>query len=383
MINIIFNLLNHKKSDNNERQNYGIACGILGIFLNIILFSMKFIIGSISNSIAITADAFNNLSDAGSSLITLVGFALSGLKPDLEHPFGHGRFEYVSGLIVSLLIILMGFELFINSIKKIITPTAITYSNILIYVLIISITVKLYMAYYNNKVGKKIESATIKAAVIDSLSDSIATSLVLIATIINHLSTINIDGYAGLIVAAFILKSGYQSAQETISPLLGQPPKKEFVDKINKIIASHPQIIGIHDLIVHDYGPYRTMVSLHAEVPSSGDILTMHDIINDAEEELKQILNCDAIIHMDPVVINDKQTNKTKTDIIEKLKAIDERISIHDFRIIKGNKRPKIFFDVVIPYDFEDDDDVILQKINDLISDINPNFSTYIGIDRS
>ena len=382
MIKLIFLLLNKRETQNN-RQNYGIACGIVGIILNIVLFTLKLVIGVMIGSIAITADAFNNLSDVGSSVISLLGFILAGKKPDPSHPFGHGRFEYVAGLIVSLIIILMGFELFLGSFNKILNPEPIIFSSNLIIILIMAIITKFYMAYYNFNVGKKIESLTIIAAGKDSLSDVLATTVVMISALLFHYLELNIDGYAGLLVAIFILKTGYQSAKDTINPLLGQAPNPKLIEQIKEIINEYPEITGIHDLIVHDYGHNSLMVTLHAEVSANSDILTMHDIINEAEERIKESLQCQATIHMDPIVNDDEYTNQLKKKILEKLTIIDTRISIHDFRLIKSKKHPKLFFDVTVPYDITTDNDKLEATIIDIVKKINVKLQIYIEIDRN
>jgi len=381
MVKLIFLLLN-KLKNHNDRQNYGIACGIAGIVLNVLLFIAKIIIGFISGSIAITADAFNNLSDVGSSTISLLGFVLAGKKPDPHHPFGHGRFEYVAGLIVSLMIILMGLELLIGSFKKIINPEPISFSVTLIIVLVVAIFVKLYMAYYNFTIGKKIDSLTIIAAGKDSLSDVLATTIVMISTLIFYYLKLNIDGYAGLLVALFILKTGYQSAEETINPLLGQAPNPKLIQQIKEIIKEYPEISGIHDLIVHDYGHDSLMVTLHAEVSANSDILTMHDVINEAEEKIKETLQCHATIHMDPIVNDDEYTNQLKQKILNKLEKMDERISIHDFRLIKSKHHPKLFFDVTVPYDIQTNDEELKIEITEMINSLNSNLQINIEIDR-
>ena len=304
---------NYENINNPEtRHLYGMLCGIVGIILNILLFAFKFLAGTLSHSIAITADAFNNLSDAGSSFITLAGFKLASEKPDSDHPYGHGRIEYLSGLGVSFLILLMATELFKSSIKKIVSPEETVCSVIVITILLASILVKLYMAHYNKCTGQKIDSTALLATATDSKSDAISTSLVLLSTLIAHFTGLHIDGYAGLLVAIFIFYSGIQAAKDTINPLLGQAPDKEFVAKIEELVTSHDLILGIHDIMVHDYGPGRVVVSLHAEVPADGDILEMHDLIDHIENDLSSECNCEAVIHMDPISINDPETNELK-----------------------------------------------------------------------
>ena len=294
------------------RRAYGVLCGIVGICLNVLLFAGKFLAGTLSGSIAITADAFNNLSDAGSSFVTLVGFQLAGQKPDSEHPFGHGRMEYVSGLAVSVLILLMGLELGKTSIEKILHPEPVDSSPLIFAILCASILVKLYMFLYNRRLGKKLASPAMEATAMDSLSDSVATAAVLIATLVGRFTGLEIDGWCGVLVAAFILWSGINAVRDTLDPLLGTPPTHEFVQRIRDLVMAHSTILGIHDLIVHDYGPGRVMISLHAEVPANEDVLALHDEIDNVEKELREKLGCDAVIHMDPVVTDDGVTEETR-----------------------------------------------------------------------
>ena len=334
------------------RGAYGVLCGVLGIVLNMLLFIGKFTAGLLSASVAITADAFNNLSDAGSSVITLIGFRLAGKKQDRDHPFGHGRMEYLSGLFVSVAIILMGFELIKSSFEKILHPEAIEFNLLSVVILVVSIAVKLYMSYYNRSVGKKIGSAAMSATATDSLSDSIATTVVLIATLVGHFFNILIDGWCGIIVAVFILIAGIRAAKETIDPLLGLPPEPEFVDEIEKIVMAHDGVLGIHDLIVHDYGPGRRMISLHAEVPSNCNIIETHDTIDNIEAEISAKLNCAAVIHMDPIDNDNEKYVAMREYIAEKMKEIDGEITVHDFRVVPGPTHTNLVFDVVVPFGF-------------------------------
>lgn len=362
----------------NVRRAYGMLCSIVGILLNIFLFAIKYFAGIISGSIAITADAFNNLSDAGSSVITLIGFKFAGMKPDLEHPFGHGRVEYISGFAVSVMIILMGAELLKSSIDKIFHPESIDTTVVSFIILIVSILVKLYMSLYNSKIGDKIESAGMKATATDSKSDCIATSVVLISMLIAKFTGVNIDAYAGLLVAGFILYAGYDAAKETLSPLLGQIPEKSLVDSIEKIVMSYDEIVGIHDLVVHDYGPGRLMISLHAEVPGNGDIFVLHDAIDRAEIELNEKLNCEAVIHLDPIDTDNEEVMEMKSKITELIKKeIDEIITIHDFRMVKGNTHTNVIFDAVIPPKYKMTDKEVETKIKDLIKN---NFENYFAV---
>ncbi|MDD5906680.1 MAG: cation diffusion facilitator family transporter [Clostridiales bacterium] len=365
------------------RRAYGQLCGLTGIGLNVLLFIGKFLAGTISGSIAITADAFNNLSDAGSSVITLLGFRLAGRKPDPEHPFGHGRIEYISGLIVSGLILLMGAELAKTSFDKILHPAAVDFSVIAMVILAVSILVKLYMSLYNRQIGKKINSAAMAATAADSISDAISTSAVLAAMLVAKFSGLMIDGYVGMIVAVLILISGVKAAKETIAPLLGQAPETEFVQQIERIVMSHPPICGIHDLVVHDYGPGRVMISLHAEVPAGGDMLELHDVIDNAEIALRRELNCEAVIHMDPIVTDDGITSELRAKVSELVKTIDERITIHDFRIVPGNTHTNLIFDAVVPFDIGISAQEVSERISRLVSEMDSNYFAVVLVEHS
>lgn len=370
--------------DKEVRNAYGVLCGIVGIFFNIMLFLIKFFAGVISHSIAITADAFNNLSDAGSSVVTLLGFKLSSAEPDPEHPFGHGRIEYISGLIVACLIVLMGFELMKDSVNKIIHPQDTAFSTLVFAILTLSIAVKLYMAYYNRSLAGKIDSAAMKATGTDSLSDALATTIVLISMIVGHYTSLHIDGICGVIVAAIILYAGYSAGKETVTPLLGQPPEPEFVNEVERIVMSQEGIVGIHDLIVHDYGPGRVMISLHAEVPANVDIMVSHDVIDVTEHTLKTTLKCDAIIHMDPVVTDDPRVDELKARIRELVKEWNKDASMHDFRVVFGTTHTNILFDVVAPYSVKISEDNIKSQLQEMIWEkIGQQYMAVIDIDRS
>lgn len=365
------------------RQAYGQLCGAVGIGLNLLLFVGKLFAGTISGSIAITADAFNNLSDAGSSLVTLLGFRLAGRKPDPEHPFGHGRMEYISGLAVAGLILLMGVELGKSSLKKILSPEEIVSSPLVLAILAVSVAVKLYMFYYNRSIGRKIKSAAMSATATDSLSDAVSTTAVLIATLVGQFTGLNIDGWVGLLVALFILFSAYKAAKETLSPLLGQTPDPEFVDRIEQIVLSYPEVLNIHDLIVHDYGPGRMMISLHAEVSADGDLLQLHDVIDNAEHRLKKELGCMAVIHMDPIITNDAHTDALRMAVAEKVKSIDPRLTIHDFRTVPGSTHTNLIFDVVVPYDVKLTADEVRRRIEALVKELDENYFAVVQIDNS
>ncbi len=370
-------------SDPTVRQKYGILCGIMGIVLNLLLFAGKVFAGILTGSIAITADAFNNLSDAGSSLITLVGFRLAGQKPDPQHPFGHGRFEYISGLIVSMLILLMGFELGKSSIEKILHPEEVEFSWVTVIILVAAIAVKIYMGLYNRSVGKKINSAAMMATMTDSLGDAVATTAVLAATLVAHFSGWNIDGYCGVLVAGMILIAGFRSAQETISPLLGQPPEPEFVEEIEKTVLAHKNVAGIHDLIVNDYGPGRKIISLHAEIPSHADLWESHDMIDNIEHELMKKMGCIAVIHMDPIITDDETAVALRKAIAEEVKEVDEGMTIHDLRMVPGPTHTNVIFDAVLPYKSKLTEEEAKEKIVALVAKNHENTRAVVQIDRS
>ena len=338
--------------DQQVRQAYGTLCSIVGICFNIFLFAGKFFAGTITGSVAITADAFNNLSDAGSSIITLIGFRVAGQEPDTEHPFGHGRIEYIAGLIVSILIILMGFELAKSSIAKIIHPEAVDTSMAAFIILAVSIAVKAYMYYYNHSTGQKIDSSAMKATAMDSFSDSLATTVVLISMLITKFTGLNVDAFGGIAVSLFIIYTGINAAKDTLSPLLGQPPTREFVGQVLSIVLSHKEIVGTHDLVVHDYGPGRVMISLHAEVPGNGNIFELHDVIDQAENELHEKLGCEAVIHMDPIAVDDAAVKEMKERVMALVREIDTKITIHDFRMVQGPTHTNLVFDMVVPPKF-------------------------------
>ncbi len=369
-------------NDENVRRKYGILTGAVGIILNLFLFATKFSIGIITSAISVTADAFNNLSDAGSSIITLLGFKLSGQKPDNEHPFGHGRIEYISGLFVSVIILIVAFELVKTSIGKIIHPEEVAVSALTFVFLSISIIVKLYMFAYNMIYGKKISSTTMKATAVDSISDTIATSVVLICYILYVVFKIKIDAYAGIAVGLFIAYAGYKTLRETISPLLGQTPDPEFVKEIEEIVRSNESVIGIHDMIVHDYGPTRIFVSLHAEVPCDKDILYLHECIDDIENEIKEKLNCEVSIHMDPVDTNDENLFEAKVMVTEIIKEIDERLTLHDFRMVHGESHSNLIFDVVIPHKFKMSEKELTEEIQKKVHDKHKGYFCVINVDN-
>lgn len=371
-----------KVADAGVRRAYGMLCSLTGIGLNILLFLGKYLAGRLSGSIAMTADAFNNLSDAGSSVITLLGFRMAAKKPDPGHPFGHGRIEYLSGVAVSLIIIVVGVQLGLESIDKIISPEPVDAGLVPMLVLVASICVKGYMFAYNRGIGRKINSPGMSATAMDSLSDSIATSVVLISMLLARFADVNIDGWGGAAVAIFIIFSGFKAAKETLSPLLGNPPDPQLVRDITDIVMSHPEVLNVHDLIVHDYGPGRLMISLHAEVPGGGDIYALHDAIDTAEYELQQKLGCSAVIHMDPVSPDGTKTAHMREELAEAAKAIDPRLTIHDFRIVDGPTHTNVIFDAVLPNDSSVTEDDAKAQLETIVHSLWQNSHPKVHIDR-
>ena len=365
------------------RRAYGTLCGAVGIGLNILLFMGKFFAGQLSGSIAVTADAFNNLSDAGSSAVTLLGFRLAGKKPDTDHPFGHGRIEYISGLIVAGLILLMGVELAKSSFDKILHPEEVTFAALAVVILAVSVAVKLYMWFYNRRIGGKLRSAAMEATAMDSLSDAAATFAVLLATLIGKWTGLAVDGYVGLLVALFILFSAYKAAKETLSPLLGQAPDPELVQRIRDIVAEHDTVVGIHDLVVHDYGPGRQMVSLHAEVPASGDILELHDVIDNIERELHEKLHVQAVIHMDPIVTDDETVDAQRRQVAELVRQVEPRMTVHDLRVIRGTTHTNLVFDAVLPLDAAITPAEAGRRIREKVAELDGDYYAVVTVEHS
>ena len=370
-------------ADGAVRRAYGTLCGAVGIGLNVLLFIGKFFAGQLSGSIAVTADAFNNLSDAGSSAVTLLGFRLAGKKPDPDHPFGHGRIEYISGLIVAGLILLMGVELAKSSFDKILHPEEVTFSTLALVILAVSVAVKLYMWHYNRRIGGKIRSAAMEATASDSLSDAAATSAVLLAMLIGRWTGLAVDGYVGMVVALFILFSAYKAAKETLSPLLGQAPDPELVQHIRDIVEEHDTVVGIHDLVVHDYGPGRQMVSLHAEVPASGDILQLHDVIDNIERELHEKLHVQAGIHMDPIVTDDETVDALRRQVAELVRQVEPRMTVHDLRVIRGTTHTNLVFDAVLPLDAAITPAEAGRRIREKVAELDGDYYAVVTVEHS
>lgn len=369
-------------ADSRVRGAYGVLCSVAGIGFNILLFIGKYLAGSLSGSIAVTADAFNNLSDAGSSVITLMGFKFAGRSPDNEHPFGHGRYEYISGLIVSFLILLMGFELGKSSLEKIYQPEAMEAGWVVLLILVCSIGVKIYMFAYNRRIGRRIDSSAMKATALDSLSDSVATTVVLLCTLIYLIWGVNLDGWGGVLVALFILYTGITSVRDTLGPLLGQAPDPEFVHKIEEIVKEHPEIVGVHDLIIHDYGPGHCLISLHGEVSGDGDIYELHDVIDQIEQELHEKLECEAVIHMDPIAVDDEQVQAVKIRVEAVLKELDPKITVHDFRMVQGPTHTNLIFDAVVPQETASSEEEARTMIQEKVSSLGKQYRTVVKIDR-
>lgn len=380
---IRFFIQNSEQTDVPEvREKYGILSGIVGIFFNILLFSLKFLAGLLSGAISIIADAFNNLSDAGSSIITMIGFRISTQEADSDHPFGHGRSEYIAGLIVSIIILIMAFELIHSSFMKILHPEPVSFTPIVLLILAVSILVKLYMYCYNTYISKKIASTALRATATDSFSDCLATSAVLLAMLVSHFLSVNIDGYCGILVGLFILWGGIQAARDTISPLLGQAPDPKFIQNIKSIVAQYPEVLGTHDLIVHDYGPGRRMISLHAEVPAKGDILKLHDTIDNIERRLQKELCCSAVIHMDPIMNDDAETLECQELVKGILAEIDASLTLHDFRIVKGPTHTNLIFDLVVPYQTPYSMDALKDAVKKKLQEKNAQYFAVIQIDH-
>ena len=370
-------------ADGAVRRAYGTLCGAVGIGLNVLLFIGKFFAGRLSGSIAVTADAFNNLSDAGSSAVTLLGFRLAGKKPDPDHPFGHGRIEYISGLVVAGLILLMGVELAKSSFDKILHPEEVTFSALALVILAVSVAVKLYMWHYNRRIGGKIRSAAMEATASDSLSDAAATSAVLLAMLIGRWTGLAVDGYVGMVVALFILFSAYKAAKETLSPLLGQAPDPELVQHIRDIVEEHDTVVGIHDLVVHDYGPGRQMVSLHAEVPASGDILQLHDVIDNIERELHEKLHVQAVIHMDPIVTDDETVDALRRQVAELVRQVEPRMTVHDLRVIRGTTHTNLVFDAVLSLDAAITPAEAGRRIREKVAELDGDYYAVVTVEHS
>lgn len=374
---------NYKQiSDKKVRESYGVLSGVLGIICNTFLFAVKLVIGCMMNSIAIISDAFNNLSDMGSSLVTVVGVKLSNRHADKEHPFGHGRIEYISALIVSFIIMLVGFELLKESFDKTLHPQKPEINLFLTVLLMFSVLVKVWMFIYNRYIGKKIHSAVLLAAAKDSLNDVIATAAVILSAVLGSFTDFPVDGVVGLIVSVLVLWTGFGIARDTIGVLLGAPPDPEMVRELNEIILSQEGIVGTHDLIIHDYGPGRVMASVHAEVPADADIVKIHEIIDCVEKEIYNEMDVHIVIHMDPIVINNERVNSLRGIVLDVVKSVDEKYNIHDFRMTDGEGRVNLIFDLEVPCELSQKQrDEAVAEIKQRLQQKDPRFQAVISVD--
>ena len=366
------------------RTRYGMLASVVGIFCNVLLFSVKLAIGLILSSLAVTADAFNNLSDAASSIISFVGVKMAGKPADAEHPFGHGRIEYIAALIVSFLVIEVGFTFFKSSISKIMHPEEITFDPVPFIILILSILVKLWMAFFNNKLGKRIDSKVMLATAADSLGDVITTSATVISIVICHFTSINVDAIAGLIVSGIVIWSGVSIAKDTLEPLIGQRVPSELYQKITDMVESYEGIVGAHDLIVHNYGPNRSMATIHAEVPNDVSIEASHEIIDRIERDAKNELNILLVIHMDPVEMRDEEVLELRDKTSHIVHALDPELHFHDFRVLKENEQKNLIFDLVVPDSYtEKDANRVMHQLIALLHEMEKNVDCIITLDRS
>ena len=366
------------------RTRYGMLASVVGIFCNVLLFSVKLAIGLILSSLAVTADAFNNLSDAASSIISFVGVKMAGKPADAEHPFGHGRIEYIAALIVSFLVIEVGFTFFKSSISKIMHPEEITFDPVPFIILILSILVKLWMAFFNNKLGKRIDSKVMLATAADSLGDVITTSATVISIVICHFTSINVDAIAGLIVSGIVIWSGGSIAKDTLEPLIGQRVPAELYQKITDMVESYEGIVGAHDLIVHNYGPNRSMATIHAEVPNDVSIEASHEIIDRIERDAKKELNILLVIHMDPVEMRDEEVLELRDKTSHIVHALDPELHFHDFRVLKENEQKNLIFDLVVPDSYtEKDANRVMHQLIALLHEMEKNVDCIITLDRS
>ena len=365
------------------RSAYGKLASFVGIICNVLLFAVKIAVGIISGSVSITADAVNNLTDASASIISLLGFKLASKPADADHPYGHARYEYLSGLLVAVLILYIGIELLKGSVEKIISPSTVAFSWITVAVLAISVAAKLWLSVFNKNIGKKINSNTLIATAIDSRNDVITTSAVIVAMIVSHFINFELDGYVGTAVALFILYSGIGLVRETLDPIIGKVPEPEFVAKIKSKIESYEGVMGTHDLMIHDYGPGCQFASVHAEVAAEDDPIILHDIIDNIEKDVQEEFGLHLVIHMDPLVTSDETVSKIRLSLAEKLTEIDEGLSIHDLRIVDGPTHTNLVFDCVVPHNFKMANKILREKIQTAAKEINQKYVCVITIEHS
>ncbi len=370
------------KSKTALRTAYGQIGGIVGILVNALLAGAKLFAGVVSGSVSISADAVNNLSDAASSCVTLIGFRIAKKPADKDHPYGHGRSEYIAALAVSFFILLMGVELLSSSIERIRTPQAVTYSTAALVILILSIAAKLWLAWFNHALDKKTGSAAAKAVVADSLSDTAATAVALAALVLSRFTSVPVDGWFGVVVAVFIFRAGIGTFKDTVDLLLGKSPSPEFVSEIEEAICSYDGILGVHDLIIHDYGPGRSFASAHAEVPANVDVMHSHDTVDLIERDLLQKYGLHISIHMDPIVTDDARVDALRTLCGEVLEKVDPVLRFHDFRVVQGPTHTNLIFDVVVPAEYKTPDDELVHRIAEYFSKIDERYFCVITVDR-
>ena len=386
MTNLLIKLFvkNSEQTEQKEVRNaYGKLTGFVGIVCNVLLFAIKLIVGTLSGSVSITADAVNNLADASSSIISLLGFKLAAKPADADHPYGHARYEYLSGLIVAMLIMVIGVELLKGSVEKIISPSAVNFSWITVAVLCVSVLLKLWMAMFNRTVGKRIDSKPLIATAADCRSDVISTASVILAMIISNYTGFELDGYVGVAVALFILYSGFGLVRETLDPILGRAPDPEFVEEIRQNIMKHPDILGTHDLMVHDYGPGNQFASVHVEVAAEGDVIEMHDLIDNIERSFLEEYGLHMVIHMDPIVTSDYTIGEIRRRLSEEVVKIDSELSIHDLRAVVGPTHTNLVFDCVVPPSFKMSNAELREKISAAAKAIDESYNCVITVESS
>ena len=369
--------------DPRVRTAYGMLCSAVAITLNILLAAAKFVVGTLAGSVSITADAMNNLSDVGSGALTLVGFRLSGKKPDLEHPFGHGRIEYVMGLVIAGLILYAGVDALRGAAGKLLHPEAMEFTWAAVAVLVLSILVKIYMSVFYRRIGRKIGSTAMEMSGADALNDTISTALTLVCLLVYKFTGLDLDAYAGIVVAVLLLKTGYEGGKETLGQLLGQRPSAELAEKVRQIVLSYPEVLAIHDLVIHDYGPGRCHVSLHAEVDGEGNIYELHEATDRAMSELDHKLGCFSVIHMDPVDTKNERLAEMREETVQLLRSIDPVLSLHDFRMVPGKHRTNLVFDVLVPFGYKLSDEDVRKAVRAAVEERHPDCRCIIQIDKS
>ena len=369
--------------DARVRERYGVLSGAVGIACNVFLFILKVVIGLVTGSISIAADAFNNLSDGLSCMISIVGFKVSGKAPDEKHPFGYGRTEYIAGLVVAFIIVLVGFEFFKTSIDRILHPAPVAFSLVLVVILAISMLVKLWMGAFNVQIGRRIDSPVLMAAGQDSRNDVITTGVVILGMVAGQFTTLPVDGYVGVLVAAFIVWAGFGIARDTVAPLLGEAADPEIARSIEKLVMESEYIVGVHDLIVHNYGAGRWLASLHAEVPSDSDFVAVHEVIDEAEKRVWQRTGVYLVIHMDPIDVNNEHVAALREQVDAVLRAIDENLSMHDFRVVDGARQINLIFDVVVPFSYDNDAKRdLMMTIRDKLKEIDYRYNPVVTFDH-